>query len=130
MQPLSISTGRSRLETDWKNKTVSWEKLVERLGKCKKTSETVVEYKSMSKADKAKAKDIGGFVGGTINGGNRKAGTIANRSMVTLDIDFGQPDTPAIIEDVLYGYAWCLYSTHSHTPETQSDHSARQGGHT
>lgn len=118
MQTYSISTGRSRLETDWKNKSVSWEKLTERLSRCKRTSETVAEYKSMSKPDKAKAKDIGGFVGGTINGGNRKAGTIVDRSMVTLDIDFGQPDTPAIIEDVFYGFAWCLYSTHSHTPET------------
>lgn len=118
MNTYNISTGRSRLETNWMNKSVSWERLVARLQNCKRTAETVAEYKAMSKTDKGKAKDIGGFVGGSINGGNRKAGTIIDRSLVTLDIDFGQQDTPEIIEDIMYGQAWCLYSTHSHTPET------------
>ncbi len=118
MQTYSISTGRSRQETQWQNKTVTWEKLVNRLSKVRKTAETVTEYKAMSKADRGRVKDIGGFVGGSINGGNRKAGAILDRSMVTLDIDYGQTDTPDVIDDLLYGFAWCLYSTHSHTPET------------
>ena len=72
----------------------------------------------MSRTDKGKLKDVGGFVGGTIEGGQRKAGNIISRSLVTLDIDFGTADTLGIVEDMMAGTAWCLYSTHSHSSAT------------
>ncbi len=106
------------METSWARKSVTWEALVERLKSCKKTAESVSDYKLMSRTQKGKVKDIGGFVGGTIDGGRRKGTSIVARSLVTLDIDYGQADTPDIIADVLYGTAWCLYSTHSHTPDS------------
>ena len=118
MVEYQISTGRSRMETSWARKSVTWEALVERLKSCKKTAESVSDYKLMSRTQKGKVKDIGGFVGGTIDGGRRKGTSIVARSLVTLDIDYGQADTPDIIADVLYGTAWCLYSTHSHTPDS------------
>ena len=118
MVEYQISTGRSRMETSWARKSVTWEALIERLKSCKKTAESVSDYKLMSRTQKGKVKDIGGFVGGTIDGGRRKGTSIVSRSLVTLDIDYGQADTPDIIADVLYGTAWCLYSTHSHTPDS------------
>lgn len=113
-----ISVGRSRTETAWMNKTVTWATLAARLKNCKRTAESVSDYKAMSRPQKGKAKDTGGFVGGPIDGGRRKGDSIICRSLVTLDIDYGQTDTPDIVADVLYDTAWCLYSTHSHTPET------------
>ena len=118
MKDLVISVGQSRASKEWKNKTTSWESLVARLAKCKHTGETAREYKAMTKAAQGKVKDVGGFVGGTVrDGGARKADTIIARSLVTLDIDYGEPSTVDTIRDMLYGTAWCLYSTHSHTPE-------------
>lgn len=105
------------METKWMDKTISWETLLNRLQKCKKTPESTAEYRAMSRQQKGKVKDIGGFVGGALSGGRRKADTVVSRSLVTLDIDYGQADTPDIIADVLYDTEWCLYSTHSHTPE-------------
>lgn len=118
MVEYQISTGRSRMETSWARKSVTWEDLLLRLRSCKKTAESVSDYKLMSRTQKGKVKDIGGFVGGTIDGGRRKGDSIVSRSLVTLDIDYGQADTPDIISDVLYGTAWCLYSTHSHTKDS------------
>ena len=112
-----ISVGRSRTETAWMNKTVTWQSLTARLQTVKRTAESVADYRAMSRPQKGKVKDNGGFVGGTISGGRRKGDSLTARSLVTLDIDYGVSDTPDIIADVLYGTAWCLYSTHSHTPD-------------
>ena len=118
MEQYVISVGQACTATSWPNKSTSWADLVKRLGKCKRTSESVTEYKSMNKAQKGRAKDVGGFVGGTVrDGGHRKAESITARSLVTLDIDYGEKGTVGLVQDLLYGTAWCLYSTHSHTPE-------------
>ena len=118
MQEFTISTGQSRNAVSWPNRTTTWEKFVGKLGKCKRSKETMAEYKAMTKDQKAVAKDVGGFVGGTVkDGGRRKSDAITARSLVTLDIDFATPATIDTVRDMLYGTAWCLYSTHSSTPE-------------
>ena len=61
---LLISTGRSRFETSWKNKTMSWAALLNKLSRSMETTETHAEYMKMSKEQQDKIKDIGGFVGG------------------------------------------------------------------
>ncbi len=117
MKTYSITTGRSRLETDWKAREITWEDLCRKLTKCKRTAESSAEYKAMTRAQKGKVKDIGGFVGGTLAGARRKASEVTGRSLVTLDIDYGTTATPEIIADMLAGTAWCIYTTHSHTPK-------------
>lgn len=106
------------MEQSWQPKEVTWEQLTKRLGECRRTAESFAEYKAMSRVDKGKIKDVGGFVGGALNGKQRKACNVENRSLVTLDIDYGQKDTVGIIQDMLGDSAWCLYSTHSHSSET------------
>ena len=118
MNEYVISVGQSRTSLQWANKSTTWERLVERLSKCKHTRETAAEYRAMTKTAQGKAKDVGGFVGGTVrDGGQRKGESITARSLVTLDIDYGTKETVDTVRDMLYGTAWCLYSTHSHTPE-------------
>jgi len=118
MNEYVISVGQSRTSLQWANKSTTWERLVERLSKCKHTRETAAEYKAMTKTAQGKVKDVGGFVGGTVrDGGQRKGESITARSLVTLDIDYGTKETVDTVRDMLYGTAWCLYSTHSHTPE-------------
>jgi len=118
MQQYTISTGTSRNAVAWPNRSVTWERLVAKLAKPKTTKETMAEYKAMDKDHRAVAKDVGGFVGGTVkDGGRRKSDAITARSLVTLDIDYASPATLGTVRDMLYGTAWCLYSTHSSTPE-------------
>ena len=117
MKTYTITTGRSRLETEWKRREVTWEQLCTKLTTVKRTRESAAEYKAMTKAQRGKVKDIGGFVGGTLQGARRKATDVTGRSLVTLDIDYGTTNTPEIIADMLAGTAWCIYTTHSHTPK-------------
>lgn len=116
MRELTISTAPSRFSKEWAPRSVRWEDLVRQLSRCRATKETGEEYRSMSKDERAKAKDVGGFVGGFVEG-QRVAGNVASRSLVTLDIDYARRDTIATVRELLDGSAWCLYATHSHTPE-------------
>jgi len=64
LMDICIATATNRKATNWKNETITWDALVVRLKKCKRTEETVAEYKAMTKDRQAEVKDVGGFVGG------------------------------------------------------------------
>lgn len=110
-----ISIGKSRKDTRWHNTEISWEEFIGRLKTPHRSHETVREYKSMTKDEKGRAKDIGGFVGGEISNGRRKAENILNRCMVTLDLD--DAGSAAWEDAAMWGWRMACYSTHSHTPE-------------
>jgi putative DNA primase/helicase len=112
---LEISIGASRKETKWTNTEITWAKLLERLGKTKRTSETLEAYLRADKTRQDEIKDIGGFVGGPVIGGRRKRGAVTQRWVLTLDIDFGHPGIWDAFT-LLYDCAACVYSTHKHTP--------------
>lgn len=112
---LTIATGRSRKETNWKNREMLWSELVKRLNSTIRTSETYEEYKKLSKAKRDEIKDVGGFVGGTLKGGRRKADAVVWRQIVTLDADYVKGDLWAGVE-TMFGYGCVMYSTHSHSP--------------
>lgn len=116
---LAISTGKSRWEKNWKNISILWSQLVEKLSNTTRTPETVTEFKKMAKADKDQIKDVGGFVGGSLKNGRRKAENIANRSLITLDLDNVKGTAKDIWDSItmLDDYAIVMYSTHSHTPD-------------
>ena len=108
-----ISTGRSRFDTRWKNRQTTWSKILDRLKTPIRTPETYAEYMAMTKADQDKAKDVGGFVGGTLEGGKRGAHTVTSRTILSFDLD----DAPQHFwEDfeLLASYAAAIYSTHKH----------------
>ena len=102
---------------DWKTRSVAWESLTDKLRRPVRTAETAAQYAAMSRDQKGRVKDVGGFVGGALEGGRRTSGAVLSRTLLTLDIDFGTPDTIGTVRDALAGTRWCLYSTHSHTPE-------------
>lgn len=116
---LAIATGSSRFETAWKNKLTRWSALVERLQSTTRTPETVKEYQKAAKAKRDSIKDIGGFVGGSLKQGRRKAESIANRTLLTLDMDEVSATAEAVWDSLtaLKGCACVMYSTHTHTPE-------------
>ena len=115
---VTIAVGEPRRSTQWKNKEVLWSQLVERLSIPTKTPETVDEYRGFAKSKRDEIKDVGGFVGGSLKGGRRKAEAIMQRRLLTLDLD----DVPRNADPwdtvvLVLGCAAVLYSTHSHRPE-------------
>lgn len=112
---LTISTGRSRKEINWKNKEMTWSDLVEKLSKTIRTHETYEEYKKLSKSKQDEIKDVGGFVGGALKNGRRKHSSVVWRQVVTLDADFVKGDLWASVE-AIFGYGCLMYSTHKHHP--------------
>ncbi len=115
---LIISLGKSRFETSWKNKTMSWSVLLSRLSKSQQTGETHAEYMKLSKEQQDRIKDIGGFVGGHLKDGRRKTGFVAARQILTLDLDFPPADLwNDLMNNLELNNAMAVYSTHKHTKE-------------
>lgn len=114
---LEIAIGRSRRETNWKNKEIAWSDLVKKLSVTHRTAETHAEYITSKKTRQDEIKDIGGFVGGYLTGGRRKKSTVLHRTLITLDIDFGPTDFWGDFS-LLYGNAAVLYSTHKHASDS------------
>ena len=111
---LDIALGNSRKTKVWKNRTMTWSELLDRLATVTRTSETVAEYKAMGRSQQSEIKDVGGFVGGYCNNGSRS--DIRFRSILCLDADYADADLWPDWE-LLYGCAAAAYSTHKHTPE-------------
>lgn len=111
---LDIALGNSRKTKTWKNRTMMWSELLDRLAVTTRTPETVAEYKAMGRGRQSDVKDCGGFVGGYCNHGSRS--DILFRSVLCLDADYADGD---LWPDwcLLYGSAAAVYSTHKHTPE-------------
>lgn len=113
---MKIAVGNSRMDKKWKNRDISWEDLCARVGFTIRTTETVEEYRKLKKGAQDNIKDVGGFVGGQLREGRRKNGMVLCRSMLTLDMDYGEPGIWDEI-DLLHDFRCCVYSTHKHTPE-------------
>lgn len=84
---ITISHGNSRLSTAWEPQTILVSALYERLQTPKRSPESLSEYLDMKKAQQDDLKDVGGFVGGSLNGPRRKASAMTGRDLVTLDYD-------------------------------------------
>ena len=113
---LSIAIGSSRKETRWKNKNMTWSELLQKLAVTTRTKETFNEYKHMTKDRQSEVKDVGGYVGGLLKNGRRKAGQAAWRSLITLDADYADPELLDSL-DLMFSNSMAAYSTHSHSPE-------------
>ncbi|ENL6206944.1 hypothetical protein AB5O30_002685, partial [Staphylococcus pseudintermedius] len=82
----------SRLATNWTNHNMAWSDFMQKLSSTVRTKESLLDYNKMSKSEQANVKDVGGFVGGYLKEGKRRAGQVMNRSMLTLDIDYAAQD--------------------------------------
>lgn len=111
-KPLDLALGNSRKTKSWKNKPVLWSELLDRLVNPTRTSETMAEYKAMSRDRQSEVKDVGAFVGGYCNNGDRK--DVRHRSVLCLDADYADG---VLWEDwkLFAPGAAAVYSTHKHT---------------
>ena len=113
---MRIAIGNSRMDKKWKNKDISWDDFKQKCSQTIRTTETVAEYRKMSKPAQDNAKDVGGFVGGALKQGKRKNGFVMGRSMLTLDLDHAVKDIWDAVT-MLFDFKCLMYSTHKHTPE-------------
>jgi putative DNA primase/helicase len=111
-----ISVADCKRAKHWENTELSWEDFLERVKTTMRTEETVEEYKNLPKPKQDEIKDVGGFVGGKLKEGKRRSGSVEFRSMLTLDMDYATPGIWIQFRQRI-NFAWCLYSTHKHTPE-------------
>ena len=111
---ISIATGASANSKTWKNKSINWSDLVKKLSHTTRTPETAAEYKKMSKTEKGRIKDVGGFVGGSLKNGRRLKANVQNRTLLTLDLDYVVGDIWDSVE-LIYDFSVLMYSTHTHT---------------
>ena len=113
---INIATGTSRRETKWRNREIPYSALVDKLQKPTRTQEAFAEYKRMAKTKRDEIKDVGGFVGGALKDGRRKAENVANRTLLTLDVDNVDITVNDLWDSItmLNDYEILMYSTHSH----------------
>lgn len=111
---LDVALGNSRKTKQWKNKSLLWSELLDRLSTTTHTPETLAEYRAMSRDKQSDVKDVGGFVGGYCNNGSRS--DVRHRSILCLDADYADAELWPDWE-MAFDCAAALYSTHKHTPE-------------
>ena len=114
---VAIAIGGSCRAAKWENKNISFAALAKRCSTPLITNETMEEYAEMSKDERLKAKDVGGFVGGVLLNGKRNNRSVLSRSIVTLDADEATEDVWERFCRAFEGADAYLYSTHSHTAE-------------
>ena len=116
---LHISTAGSRKATLWKQETICWPDFVKRLSTPVRSNESMRSYLSMPKARQDELKDVGGFIGGALKGGRRKAANVLSRDLIALDLDaIPAGGTEAVLKQLeSLKCAYAVYSTRKHTPE-------------
>jgi predicted P-loop ATPase len=80
------------------------------------TAETLNTYLSSTKVDQTRIKDVGGFVGGYLIDGKRRASNVRDRQILSLDIDFGKLEQwDEFCEK--FKCAAVIHATHKSTPQ-------------
>ena len=115
---LTISAAGSRKSPHWQSQSLYWSELVTRLATPARSPETLMEYLRLPKSQQDNLKDVGGFVGGSLAGGKRKASSVTGRDIVTLDFDAIPAMKTENIIKRLFGLltALVVYSTRKHEP--------------
>jgi predicted P-loop ATPase len=93
-----------------------WSEFVDRLKTPVRSAETLQQYLNYNKGIQDDLKDVGGFVGGTLEGNVRKAGHVVGRDLITLDMDnIPSEGTTGILQRIgSMGFACAVYSTRKH----------------
>lgn len=115
---ITITCGSSRWSKVWQAQELTIAELYAKLQTPHRSAETMEVYRSLPKRQQDDLKDVGGFVGGTLNGPCRKASVVASRDLITLDLDSIPPNgTTAVLQRIgALGCGYCVYSTRKHTP--------------
>lgn len=113
-----ISAAGNRRAGRWPAQRMMLSEFYTRLSVPARGTETLEAYLRLPKTKQDDLKDVGGFVGGELEGGVRKNGAVRGRDLVTLDFDNvpagGTEDVRRRVSGLGCGYA--VYSTRKHEP--------------
>lgn len=111
-----LATAKTSKAAKWKNSQWQWGDFLEIIRETHRTHETYNEYVAATKSRQGELKDVGGFLGGYLSNGRRKAGNVLHRQLISLDLDFA---SVGFWDDFTMTYlcAAAMYSTHKHSPE-------------
>lgn len=118
---IELSTGTHRYDKEWAAKSITWEKFCTRCKEAHTGKETHAEYLKAPKSRQDELKDVGGFVGAVLSGGNRLKRSVLYRTLLTLDIDHMNEEQGAIFWTrfkMFYDCAAVLYSTRKHSTQS------------
>lgn len=113
---LDIAIGKSKSSTKWPNNKMTFGDFANRLKEVTNLPYTRKEYDRLSKEDQDKVKNVGGYVGGHLNGAKRSKKSVAYRQLITLDIDFAHLNLPTLVRQTL-DVDYILHTTISHTED-------------
>ncbi len=113
---LVLSIGTSCRSTNWIRTEMMWSEFVDRLRMPQRTQETIEQYLKLPKSKQGILKDVGGYVGGSLSGKQRKAAAVTGRDLITLDMDnIATGETANVLKKInSLGAACAVYSTRSH----------------
>lgn len=112
---ITIATATSRKSSVWKSQKMSYRDFLKKVSTTVRTKETIAEYLKLPRAEQDEIKDVGGFVGGSLKNGKRKADSVINRQLITLDADHIEGDFWDGVT-AIFDNACLVYSTHKHQP--------------
>lgn len=113
---ICISVGASRFSVNWQRQVMNYSDLIKKLETPTRSLESLDEYLKFPKKKQDALKDVGGFVGGEIEGSKRLAKNIKSRDLITLDFDnIASGMTEDVIKRVqILGCGYIIYSTRKH----------------
>lgn len=113
---IKITTGTGRKSTVWTGQELYWSEFIAKLSLPVRTQESFAEYLQLKKPEQDALKDIGGFVGGVLNGPRRKNENAGERHLITLDADTIEPGgTQRVLTTLsMLGCTYAVYSTRKH----------------
>lgn len=117
---IEFSTGTHRFDTSWAAKSQTWEAFCKRCADVHRSKETLEEYCKAHRKRQDELKDVGGFVGAVLSGGNRLKRAVLYRTLLTLDIDHMTEAEGLNFWcrfQMFYDCAAVLYSTRKHSKE-------------
>lgn len=114
-----ISTAGSSASLKWKGSRLTWNEFISKLNIPVITGETVKEFDRLDRPAKASLKDVGGFMAGKLSGSRRLKNAVLSRSMITLDVDYGDDLFPMEFESIFPNTAAVIYGTRSDRPASR-----------
>lgn len=112
---IEITEYKSRTDRVGVVRSMTWEDLKDRLRHPTFTLDDITMYLAMTNEERTKIKDVGGFVGGRMDG-TRSKNALANRTVLTIDQDHAETGA---VEQFMAGnnVVFCCHTTHTSTKD-------------
>lgn len=116
---IHIHTAPSAQSTCWTAEEMTWPRFVERLKNFRRTAATADQYALMTREERSRAKNVGGYLGGRLRGTQRRKAEVIGHGLLTLDVDEHGAEAMEALRSALPNTLWIAHTTHSSRPDAQ-----------